>query len=46
MFQEFLQFTKIVDSHDLKFAEQQLRQDEVVMHVIDQALAESKIKLG
>lgn len=46
MFQEFLQFTKIVDSHDLKFAEQQLRQDEVVMHVIDQALAENKIKLG
>lgn len=46
MFQEFQQFTKVIENHDFEFAAKHLKQDEIVMHVIDQALAESKIKLG
>jgi hypothetical protein len=46
MFQEFQQFTKVIDSHDLEFTNKQLQRDEIVMHVVDQALADSQIKLG
>ncbi len=46
MFQEFQQFTKVVDEHDLQFAKQRLHRDEIVMHVIDQALSEGQVKLG